>query len=41
MFDHMIKENDLLSSFQEENLNEPDLMFIKGLIYGKVFTEAS
>lgn len=41
MFDHMIEENDLLSSFHGANLKEPDLMFIKALIEGKVFVETS
>lgn len=41
MFDHMIEENDLHSTFQEENLNEQELKFIKALIEGKVLVEIS
>ena len=34
MFDHMIKENKLMPFFEQADLNELDLIFIKELIFG-------
>ena len=35
MFDHMMEKNDLSPSFEEYNLLENDLIFIKELIAGE------
>ena len=34
MFDHMVKVNDLLPTFQKYDLTEKDVIFIKELIAG-------
>ena len=41
MFDHMIKENNLASSFEDYKLLEKDLIFIKELIAGEDLPDAS
>ena len=40
MFDHMMKENDLFSSFEQYNLLEQDLEFIRELIAGEDLPDA-
>ena len=41
MFDYMIKVNDLMPFFEQENLDETDLIFVKELIFGELNKQAS
>ena len=36
MFDHLLKVNNLIPVFQENGLNDKDIIFIKELIYGEL-----